>query len=52
MVVETVEDQYLDNLKQPIIGYQNTPLNKVFRYLYASYGKLTTEDVTAAISDL
>ena len=52
MVIEAVEDQYLDSLKQPIIGYRNTPLNEVFRYLYDSYGKLTLEDATSSILQL
>ena len=30
MIVKAVDDQYLDSLKQPIIGYCNTPINEVF----------------------
>ena len=52
MIIQAVPQQYIDNLKQPIVGYRNRSIQEIFLYLYQLYGRLSPADAADAIMEL
>ena len=51
-MIEAVDDLYLKSLKHRITGYANISTCDMLDYLYASYGKMTPQDLQQLDEDM